>query len=209
MSPEDRLLLITHHWCRNAKLSTICPGAEEQRAFCVQFLGTLAGVVLVALSFAVQGNARSVLWGGGVAMVWLLARARQRRKKRDVRRWLKSAVADDGLHLTDDAGRTRIVAWPQISACDVTRRAIARAVARRPTACRAREVQDGMTLVREVLQKTGGSLPSGEAAGRRRIRPPSTSSRSTCVELAFMVSFQPSLQLLTTNLFSHSLMTND
>lgn len=151
------------------------PGAEEQRTFVVQFVGTLAGVVLlVALSFAVQGAARSVLWGGGVAMIWLLARAAWQLEKKARRSSMAEiGVADDGLHLTDDTGQVRIVAWPQISACDVTGGRLRVLWPDGQLLVGAREVQDGMDMVRAVLQKTGGSLPSDEAADEGGFKPPS------------------------------------
>jgi hypothetical protein len=134
------------------------PGPEEQRAFFGQLVGTLLGVVVViVLSFQVSDPAlRGVFWGGGAAGLWMLARTAWSLEKKARRAAVASVgVADNGLHLVDDKAQEQIVSWNEISEVGVNGGRLNVTWPGGSFSVGAREMQDGMEMIRAILQKSG------------------------------------------------------
>ena len=133
----------------------IPPGPEEQRAFLMQLLATVLTIaVVIALSFWTRDSvARGVLWGGGIAAVWLLARAAWSLEKKAQRAQHAQIGFDaDGLHITDAKGQTTSIKWQDITECHVTGGRLKVEWAGGKISIGAREIQDGMALVRQVTK---------------------------------------------------------
>ena len=136
------------------------PGVEEQRAFVTQLLGTLLGLAIVVVaSFRVlDATLRGALWGAGLALLWMLVRAAWALEKKARRAALSHiGVDDDGLHLVDENAREQKIAWSEISQADVSGGKLRVTWPDGVLEVGAREVQDGMEMVREVLQKCGAA----------------------------------------------------
>lgn len=135
------------------------PGPEEQRGFVMQLGGTLLGLVLIAgLWFGAHDvTVRGVLIGAGVAAVFQLGRSALALEKKAQRSQNAEIGVDAiGLHLTDATGNTQVVAWQEITECGVQGGRLVVSWMGGQLAVGAREVEDGMTLVQQVLQKWQG-----------------------------------------------------
>ena len=89
------------------------PSSEEQRAFAIQFAGTIAALVVLGILVWRANDAmmRSVAIGAGLGAVWLLVRAAwqlELKARRSATQMI--GVADDGLHLIDGEDE-RILNW--------------------------------------------------------------------------------------------------
>jgi hypothetical protein len=121
-------------------------------------VGTLLGVVVViVLSFRISDPAlRGVFWGGGAASLWLLARTAWSLEKKARRAAVASVgVADNGLHLVDDKAHEKIVPWHQISEVGVNGGRLNVTWPDGSFSVGAREMQDGMEMIRAILQGSG------------------------------------------------------
>jgi hypothetical protein len=131
------------------------PTIEEQRAFVVQLLGTILGVAVVLfLSWKTpDGQLKAVLWGATIAIVFLLGRAawqlelKARRAQRG-----EISLGDDGLHLTNLHGHEQIVEWQSIESCEVQGGKLRVTWPQNRWEVSAREVEDGLTMVRNVIE---------------------------------------------------------
>ena len=132
------------------------PAPEEQRGFVMQFLGTLLGLVLIAVLWwwTTEMVVRGVLIGAGLATIlrlgqaaWQLEKKAQRSQNGEI------GVDDDGLHITDSAGQTQLIKWQDITKCHVINSRLTVEWEKGQIAIGAREMQDGMTLVREVTSR--------------------------------------------------------
>jgi len=158
--------LITHH----PSLITfhyIPPGPEEQRAFLMQLLGTVLTLgIVAALSFWTHDtSAKAVLWGGALAAIWMLARgAWSLEKKAQRAQHAEIGIGADGLHITDAKAQSTIIKWQDISECQVIGGRLRVEWPDGKISIGAREIQDGMTLVRRVTkmwaEHTRGDKPS-------------------------------------------------
>lgn len=135
------------------------PGADEQRAFVMLFLGTLLGLVAVGalLWFVVREESmRAALWGAGAALVWSLGRAAWRLEKKAQRAAnAEIGVADDGLHLSDEKGRSVVVPYDDLTFGVVGGR-MALSWTGGKLEVGAREIEDGMDLMRVLSEKKNG-----------------------------------------------------
>ncbi len=134
------------------------PGPEEQRAFFGQLVGTLLGVVVVVvLSFRVSDPAlRGVFWGGAAAGLWMLGHTAWTLEKKARRAAMASVgVDEDGLHLVDDKALEKIVPWNEISEVGVNGGRLSVTWPGGSFAVGAREMQDGMEMIRTILQESG------------------------------------------------------
>jgi len=138
------------------------PGPEEQRGFVIQLAGTLVALAVVAFLFRYHPNpARTgILIGSGVALVWMLGRTAwdlEKKARRAQRALLE--LDDDALRVTDAEGATQVVKWTDISRYDVVG---GRMTIEWPTgklAVGARELENGLTLVREVQRHRTENAP--------------------------------------------------
>jgi hypothetical protein len=134
------------------------PGPEEQRAFVGQLVGTLLGVVIVVvLSFRLTDAAlRGVFWGGCAASIWMLGRTAWALEKKARRAAVASVgVSEDGLHITDDKAHEQIVPWPQVTEVGVSGGRLSVTWLDGSFAVGAREMEDGMDMIRAILQESG------------------------------------------------------
>jgi hypothetical protein len=132
------------------------PAVEEQRAFAVQFLGSLLGLALITVVWPHAGDAgiRGLLLGAAAGVLWMLARAAWSLEKKAQRSQSAGIGLDDeGLHLTDDKGRTQVVPWTTITAVDVSGGRMMVSWPEGSFAVGARELENGMALVREVTKR--------------------------------------------------------
>ena len=150
MSPVFRLLSFkkvkTFHY--------YAPAPEEQRGFAMQFLGTLLGLALCAFLFwrSSDGGFRAMMVGVALALCWMQARAAWALEKKARRAQnAEIGVDEEGLHLTDDAGKSRLVRWDEVQELGVKGGRLQVKWPGGTLVVGAREVQDGMTMVRLVM----------------------------------------------------------
>ncbi len=140
------------------------PGADEQRAFVMLFVGTLLGLAAIGalLWFVVREEGRrAILWGAGAALVWSLGRAAWRLEKKAQRSAnAEISVGDDGLHLSDEHARSVVVAWDDLTFGVVGGR-MALSWPDGKLEVGAREIEDGMELMRAIGEKKNGPARPG------------------------------------------------
>jgi hypothetical protein len=94
------------------------------------------------------------LIGAGAALVFRLANSAWRLEKRARRaQYAEIGVDETGLHLTDDTGQTRALAWDEIQDIGVKGGRLNVKWNGGTFAVGSREIEDGMTLVRLVMQR--------------------------------------------------------
>lgn len=139
------------------------PGLEEQRGFALQCLGTLLGLALIVAlcCWTRDAGLRGVLAGAGLATVfklghsaWMLEQKAQRSQNAEI------GMDGDGLHLVAASGGSQTVKWDDITECGVQGGRLAVKWDGGQLVVGAREIEDGMTLVREVMQKRQGETLS-------------------------------------------------
>lgn len=122
----------------------------------MQFLGTMLGLGIVAFVFwrTEDSGLRGLLIGSGLALIFRLVNAGWQLEKK-ARRAQNAAIGVDenGLHLTDAEGKTQNLAWPEIEAMDVKGARLIVKWAGGSFVVGSREIEDGMTMVRLVMQK--------------------------------------------------------
>jgi MFS family permease len=140
------------------------PGPEEQRSFVMQFLGTLLGLGAVAF-FAWRssdGGLRGMLLGAALALILRLILAARRLENRARRAQIAQIGVDEsGLHLTDEKGGVQSLSWSEIQTLDVRGGRLFVAWEGGNFSVGAREIEDGMTLVRLVMNKGRDDKPRG------------------------------------------------
>jgi hypothetical protein len=143
------------------------PGEEEQKSFLFQLLGTVLGLGFIAFLFTRAGDAttRAMLIGAGIGVVWLLARtvwALETKAQRSQN--AEFGIDDDGLHITNPAGATQVVAWSEITHLEVIGGRLTVQWDGGQVSVGARELEDGMTLVREVMERYNKATGQGDAS---------------------------------------------
>lgn len=132
------------------------PGPEEQRGFVMQFVGTLAGLALIAALWwwAHDPAMKGVLLGAAVGTIFLLAKgAWQLELKAQRSQHAEVGVGDEGLSITDARGQTQSVKWQDVVDCRVVYSRLTIVWPGGQIAIGAREMQDGMVLVQEVTRQ--------------------------------------------------------
>lgn len=119
----------------------------------MQLLGTVLGGALIAfLLYRPHAPAAGgVLWGAAIAIVWMLGRAVWRLEKKAQRSQnALIEVDEDGLQLTDSTGNTSVVPWDEIEDYNVIGGRLTLSWKAGQFAVGTREIENGMTLIREV-----------------------------------------------------------
>jgi hypothetical protein len=132
------------------------PAAEEQRAFAVQFLGSLLGLALIAVVWLRTGDSgiRGLLLGAAAGVLWMLARAAWELEKKAQRsQHAGIGIDDEGLHVTNEKGQTQHITWTEITEVGVAGGRMIVTWTGGTFEVGARELQDGMALVREVTKR--------------------------------------------------------
>jgi hypothetical protein len=148
------------------------PGTEEQRTFLLQLLGSILGLGVIAFLWTRTGDAttRGMLIGAGAGVVWMLARTVWSLETKAQRSQnAEFGVDDDGLHITDPRGVTQTVAWGDITHLETVGGRMTVEWSGGKVSVGAREIEDGMTLVREVM----GRYNEATGQGKLPDRPPS------------------------------------
>jgi len=129
------------------------PAPEEQRAFFVQFLGSLVALVFLGVLYYLKVRLNSgVLLGTALGVIYLLARSAWTLEKKARRSAVAQiAVGDDGLHLTDENENAQIVAWNDLNV-DISGGRLSLSWPDGKLVVGARELENGMDLVRAVSQ---------------------------------------------------------
>lgn len=132
------------------------PGPEEQRGFAMQVLGTALGLGVVALVFIrnADSSLRGMLIGAGLALVFrLITAAWQLEQKARRAQNAEIGVDEKGLYLTDARGQTQTLAWENLQDIGVKGGRLNVKWENGSFAVGSREIEDGMTLVRLVMQR--------------------------------------------------------
>lgn len=148
------------------------PGLEEQRSFLLQLLGTILGLAFIAFLWTRTADAttRAMLVGAGAAVVWMLARTVWSLETKAQRSQnAEFGIDDDGLHIINPAGATQVVAWADITHLEVIGGRLTVEWPEGQVSVGARELEDGMTLVREVMDRYNQATGQGDGA----FKPPS------------------------------------
>lgn len=128
----------------------------------MQVLGTALGLGVAAFMFArnADSSLRGMLVGAGVALIFRLLSAAWRLEKRARRAQnAEIGVDENGLHLTGDRGQTKTLKWDEIQDIGVKGGRLNVKWAEGNFAVGSREIEDGMTLVRLVMQRGKEETP--------------------------------------------------
>ncbi|MDF2440984.1 MAG: hypothetical protein JWN98_1968 [Abditibacteriota bacterium] len=131
------------------------PGSEEQRAFALQFVGTLLSVALaLVLSFATrESGLKAVLWGASIGAIWLLARAAwqlELKARRSQHEGLR--IEESGLFIEKGSGGELWV-WRDIEECEARGGKLYVKSTQSTLELSAREIENGMELLREIVSR--------------------------------------------------------
>jgi hypothetical protein len=131
------------------------PAPEEQRAFVIQFLGTLAALVAIGVLWFVWTDKRAVLVGAALGAIYVLGRSAWSLEIK-ARRAQNAEIAldDETLSITDREGKTQTFRIEAIEKCEVRGGRLAVTYKhKRVLEVGARELTNGMTLIEELLQR--------------------------------------------------------
>ncbi len=135
------------------------PSSEEQRAFAIQFVGTIAAIVVLAIVVWRANDAmmRSVTIGAALGAIWLLARAAwqlELKARRSATQMI--GVDDDGLHLID-GDNERVLHWPEWQGeVRAGKLVLTQKEGSESFAFSARETEDGMKLIESIARHLRG-----------------------------------------------------
>ena len=135
------------------------PNQDDQRAFMMQLLGALLGLVIVAILFwrTSAFELRAVLIGAGVAILWMLGNAAWQLEKKARRSQLARVGFDENqLHVVDWHGTESNVHWNEITSCEVKGGKLLVEWDSGKLHVGARELEDGMEFVQHVAKKVHG-----------------------------------------------------
>lgn len=135
------------------------PSQDDQRAFIMQLLGTVLGLIIVAILFwkTPTFELRAVLVGAGVAIVWMVGKAAWRLEKKARRSQVAKVGFDEKqLFVTDWHGLQSKIAWGKITACEVKGGKLLVEWKGGELHVGARELEDGMEFVQHVAKKIHG-----------------------------------------------------
>ena len=135
------------------------PSHEEQRAFAIQFAGTIAALLVLAFIVWRVDNAmiRAVTIGAGLGTIWLLVRTAWQLELKARRAATKMiGVADDGLHLID-GDNERVLNWPNWEGeVRAGKLVLKQKEGVESFEFSARETEDGMKLIESIARHLRG-----------------------------------------------------
>ncbi len=131
------------------------PAPEEQRAFVIQFLGTLAALIGIGVLWFVWMDKRAVLIGAALGAIYILARSAWSLEIKARRAQNAEIVLDDEtLSVTGREGKTQTFRIDDIEKCEVRGgRLVVIFGGDRVLEVGARELTNGMTLIEELLRR--------------------------------------------------------
>ena len=131
------------------------PAPEEQRAFVIQFLGTIAALVAIGVLWFVWTDKRAVLIGAALGAIYILARSAWSLEIKARRAQNAEIVLDDEtLSITNRDGKTQTFRIKDIEKCEVRGgRLVVTVNKHRVLEVGARELTNGMTLIEELLRR--------------------------------------------------------
>jgi hypothetical protein len=135
------------------------PSQDDQRAFIMQLLGTVLGLIVVAVLFwkTPMFELRAVLVGAGVAILWMLGSAAWRLEKKARRSQLAKVGFDENqLRVVDWHGAESNISWDEITLCEVKGGKLLVEWKGGKLRVGARELEDGMEFVQHVAKKIHG-----------------------------------------------------
>jgi len=135
------------------------PGPEEQKNFVLQCLGTLLSLAVAAFLFFVARDAalKTILVGAGAAVLWMLARSAWQLEIKAARAQnAEIEISDEAVLLTDARGQTQRILWNEIEKLEVRGGRLTISWDGGEIALGAREIENGMELVREITQRHSG-----------------------------------------------------
>jgi hypothetical protein len=135
------------------------PSQDDQRAFIMQLLGTVLGLIVVAVLFwkTPTFELRAVLAGAGVAILWMLGSAAWRLEKKARRSQLAKVGFDENqLDVVDWHGAESNIFWNEITLCEVKGGKLLVEWNGGKLHVGARELEDGMEFVQHVAKKVHG-----------------------------------------------------
>lgn len=128
----------------------------------MQFLSTILGLGVAWWLFFHSHDAgfRAMLGGASLALCWQLGRAAWQLEQK-ARRAQNGVIGVDaaGLHLTDSAGKSQSVSWDEIQELGVKGGRLAVTWPGGNFIVGSREIEDGMTLVRLVMNRGQDEKP--------------------------------------------------
>lgn len=138
------------------------PGPQEQRAFAIQFLGSLLAI-LVAVVLAVRSHnalPQAMLAGASAAILFRLGTSAWDLEKRAQRaRQCSIELHGDRLEIVNPDGSRQVSAWTEITEIDVQGGRLRVKWPGGEFAVGAREVDNGMQLTQEILRRYQQSRP--------------------------------------------------
>ena len=141
------------------------PAPEEQRGFLIQLGGSLLGLIAIGV-LAWRTNdmgLRGVMIGAALGVLTVLARSIwQLETKAQRSQNAEVGVDENGLHVTDAAGKTQIVTWQEIEQTEVLGGRLKVNWSGGELKFGSREIENGMELI-QLIAARGGSTPSAES----------------------------------------------
>ena len=128
----------------------------------MQFLSTLLGLGVAAWLYFPSHDAgfRAMLGGAVLALFWQLGRAAWLLEQKARRAQIAVIGVDAaGLHLTDSASKSQSISWDEIEEIGVKGGRLAVTWPNGSFAVGSREIEDGMTLVRLVMNRGQDEKP--------------------------------------------------
>ena len=135
------------------------PSSEEQRAFAIQFAGTVAALLVLAFLVWRVNDAmmRSVVIGAGLGTIWLLVRTAwqlELKARRSATQMI--GVDDDGLHLIDGENE-RVLHWADWQGeVRAGKLVLTQKEGSESFEFSARETEDGMKLIESIARHLRG-----------------------------------------------------
>jgi len=135
------------------------PSQDDQRAFVMQLLGALIGLIVVAILFwrTTVFELRAVLIGAGVAVLWTLGNAAWQLEKKARRSQLAKVGFDENLLLVVDwHGVESQIPWKEVTNCEVKGGRLSVQWKSGKLLVGARELENGMEFIQHVAKKVHG-----------------------------------------------------
>ncbi len=142
------------------------PAPEEQRGFVIQLSGSLLGLIAIGI-FAwrtTDMGLRGAMIGAAIGVLVVLARSVWHLETKAQRSQnCEIGVDENGLQITDAAGKTQNISWSEIQKTEVTGGRLHVVWASGELKFGSREIENGMQLI-ELIAAQGRSTPDFAAS---------------------------------------------